>query len=157
MRANFRLFLVRPVAFLCLTAVLVFYAGTSYASGCKAPPGLKGTERHIVKFAINSTEITAKDQTSLKAAAERFKSHPSLQICVLGQSDRTGNADYNKKLAQERAEAVAAYLKESGLADKKFQVVSRGAVFTGSTDSFLGKLIGEDVAADRRVEITFYR
>ncbi len=52
---------------------------------------------------------------------------------------------------------MAAYLKESGLADKKFQVVSRGAVFTGSTDSFLGKILGEDVAADRRVEITFYR
>ena len=78
-----------------------------------------------------------------------------MQICVLGQADRTGNADYNKKLAQKRAEAVAAYLKESGLADKKFQVVSRGAVFTN--ESFLGKIIGEDVAADRRVEITFYR
>jgi outer membrane protein OmpA-like peptidoglycan-associated protein len=155
MSAKFGLSLVRRVAFLCLTALLVFYAGTSYASGCIAPAGLKGTERHIIKFAINSTEIGAKDQTSLKAAAERYKSHPSLQICVLGQADRTGNADYNKKLAQERAEAVAAHLKESGLAGKKFQVVSRGAVF--KKDSFLGKILGEDVAADRRVEVTFYR
>ncbi len=155
MSAKFGLSMVRRVAFLCLTALLVSYAGTSYASGCKAPAGLKGTERHIVKFAFDSAKIAAKDQTSLKAAAERFKSHPSLQVCVLGQADRTGNADYNKKLAQERAEAVAAYLKESGLADKKFQVVSRGAVF--KKDSFLGKILGEDVAADRRVEITFYR
>jgi len=155
MSTKFGLSLVRPVAFLCLTAFLVFYAGPSYASGCKAPPGLKGTERHIINFAVNSTEIDADDQKSLEAAAARFKSHPSLQVCVLGQSDRTGNADYNKKLAQDRAEAVAAYLKESGLADKKFQVVSRGAVF--KKDSFLGNILGEDVAADRRVEITFYR
>ncbi len=96
-----------------------------------------------------------RDKNSLKAAAERFKSNPNLQVCVLGQADRTGNADYNKKLALKRAEAVAAHLKEFGLAGKKFQVVSRGAVFTN--ESFLGKLIGEDVAADRRVEITFYR
>ncbi len=155
MRVNFGKSLVRPVVFSCLTALLVFYAGTSYASGCKAPAGLKGTERHIINFAFDSTEIDEKDKKSLEAAAERFKSNPNMQVCVLGQADRTGNADYNKKLALERAEAVAAYLKESGLADKKFQVVSRGAVFTN--DSFLGKLIGEDVAADRRVEITFYR
>ncbi len=45
MSTKFGLSWVRRVAFLCLTAVLVFYAGTSYASGCKAPagrsPGLK--------------------------------------------------------------------------------------------------------------------
>ena len=155
MSAKFGLSLVRPVAFLCLTALLVFYAGTSYASGCKAPAGLKGTERHIINFAVNSTEIDANDQKSLEAAAARFKSHPSLQVCVLGQADRTGNADYNEKLALDRAEAVADYLKESGLADKKFQVVGRGAVF--KKDSFMGKILGEDVAADRRVEITLYR
>ena len=155
MSAKFGLSLVRPVAFLCLTALLVFYAGTSYASGCKAPAGLKGTERHIVKFAFDSTKIDEKDKNSLKAAAERFKSNPNMQICVLGQADRTGNADYNEKLALDRAEAVAAYLKESGLAGKKFQVVGRGAVF--KKDSFLGKILGEDVTADRRVEITFYR
>jgi len=155
MSAKFGLSLVGRVAFLCLTALLVFYAGTSYASGCKAPAGLKGTERHIINFAFDSTKIDEKDKNSLKAAAERFKSHPSLQVCVLGQSDRTGNADYNKKLAQERAEAVAAYLKESGLAGKKFHVISRGAVF--KSDSFVGRILGEDVAADRRVEISFYR
>ncbi len=155
MSTKFRLSLVRPVVFLCLTALLVFYAGTSYASGCKAPAGLKGTERHIINFAFDSTEIDEKDKNSLKAMVERFKSNPNMQICVLGQADRTGNADYNEKLALDRAEAVAAYLKESGLAGKKFQVVGRGAVF--KKDSFLGKILGEDVAADRRVEITFYR
>ena len=155
MRANLGMLFVRPVVFLCLMAMLVFYAGTSYASGCKAPAGLKGTERHIINFAFDSTKIDEKDKNFLKAAAERFKSNPNMQICVLGQADRTGNADYNKKLAQERAEAVAAHLKESGLAGKKFQVVSRGAVF--KKDSFLGKILGEDVTADRRVEVTFYR
>ncbi len=155
MRTKFGKSLVRPLAFFCAMALLVFYAGTSYASGCKAPAGLKGTERHIINFAFDSTKIDEEDKNSLKAAAERFKSHPSLQICVLGQADRTGNADYNEKLALDRAEAVAAYLKESGLADKKFQVVGRGAVFTSG--SFMGKILGEDVAADRRVEITFYR
>ena len=155
MNAKFGMSLVRRGVFLCLTALLVFYAGTSYASGCIAPAGLKGTERHIIKFAVNSTEIGAKDKNTLKAAAERYKSNPNMEICVLGQADRTGNADYNEKLALERAEAVAAYLKESGLTGKKFQVVGRGAVF--KKDSFLGKILGEDVAADRRVEITFYR
>jgi len=155
MSATFGMSLVRRVAFLCLTALLVFYAGTSYASSCIAPAGLKGTERHIINFAFDSTKIDEKDKNTLKAAAERYKSNPNMQICVLGQADRTGNADYNKKLALERAEAVAAYLKESGLAGKKFHVVSRGAVF--KKDSFLGKILGEDVAADRRVEISFYR
>jgi outer membrane protein OmpA-like peptidoglycan-associated protein len=114
------------------------------------------------------TEISPEEQAWLEAEAKRFQSHPSLEVCVIGQADKTGDTELNKKLALERAETVAAFLKEKGLADKKFQVVGRGEAFGdtkdscgeafGDTkDSLLGKVLEGELAADRRVEVTIYR
>ena len=52
---------------------------------------------------------------------------------------------------------MAAFLKEKGLADKKFQVVGRGEAFGDTKDSLLGKVLEGELAADRRVEVTIYR
>jgi outer membrane protein OmpA-like peptidoglycan-associated protein len=52
---------------------------------------------------------------------------------------------------------VAAFLKEKGLGDKKFQVVGRGEAFGDTKDSLIGNLLEGELAADRRVEVTIYR
>ena len=48
---------------------------------------------------------------------------------------------------------MAAFLKEKGLADKKFQVVGRGEAFGDTKDSLVGTVLQGESAADRRVEV----
>jgi len=81
------------------------------AADYKRPPGLKGTTLHVIKFDTGSVEISPEDQAWLQAQAERFQSHPGLEVCVIGQADKTGDTELNKKLSLDRAEAVAAFLK----------------------------------------------
>jgi len=132
-------------------------AGAAEAGDCTRPKGLKGSAPHVIKFETGSVEISPEEQAWLEDQASRFQSHPSLEVCVIGQADKTGNPELNKKLALERAETVAAFLKEKGLGEKKFQVVGRGEAFGDTKDSLIGKLLEGESAADRRVEVTIYR
>lgn len=143
-----------PALAACL---MVLGAGVADAADCTRPKGLKGQTPHVIKFDPGSVTISPEEQAWLTAEAERFQSHPSLEVCVIGQADKTGDTELNKKLALERAETVAAFLKEKGLGDKKFQVVGRGEAFGDTKDSLIGKLLEGDLAADRRVEVTIYR
>jgi outer membrane protein OmpA-like peptidoglycan-associated protein len=151
-RNSFRFFIVAVAA--CL---MVVGASAAEAADCKRPKGLKGTTPHAIKFETGSVEISPADQAWLQAQAERFQSHPSLEVCVIGQADKTGDTELNKKLALNRAEAVAAFLKGKGLGDKKFQIVGRREAFGDTKDSLLGKILEGELAADRRVEVTLYR
>ena len=137
--------------------VLVGVHAAAEAADCVRPKGLEGTTPHVIKFETGSTEISPEEQAWLEAQAERFQSHPSLEVCVIGQADKTGDTELNKKLAMERAETVAAFLKEKGLAEKKFQVVGRGEAFGDTKDSLLGKVLEGELETDRRVEVTIYR
>ena len=143
-----------PAAAACL---MMIGTGVADAADCKRPKGLKGTTPHVIKFETGSAEISPEDRAWLEAQAARFQSHPSLEVCVIGQADKTGDTEFNKKLALERAETVAAFLKEKGLGDKKFQVVGRGEAFGDTKDSLIGKVLEGELALDRRVEVTIYR
>jgi len=136
---------------------MVLVASAAEAADCTRPKGLKGTTPHVIKFETGSTEISPEEQAWLADQAERFQSHPSLEVCVIGQADKTGDTELNMKLALERAETVAAFLQEKGLGDKKFQVVGRGEAFGDTKDSLIGKVLEGELAADRRVEVTIYR
>ena len=151
-RNSYRFFIVAVAA--CLT---VISASATEAADCTRPKGPKGSTPHVIKFETGSAEISPEEQTWLQDQAERFQSHPSLEVCVIGQADKTGDTELNKQLALERAETVAAFLKEKGLGDKKFQVVGRGEAFGDTKDSLIGNLLEGELAADRRVEVTIYR
>ena len=142
---------------LVAAGLLLATTGIAEAADCVRPKGLKGSTPHVIKFETGSTEISPEEQAWLQDQAERFQSHPSLQVCVIGQADKTGDTELNKKIAMERAETVAAFLKEKGLADKTFQVVGRGEAFGDTKESLLGKVLEGDLAADRRVEVILYR
>jgi outer membrane protein OmpA-like peptidoglycan-associated protein len=137
--------------------LIIFGTGSALAGECKWPNGMRASSPHVIHFETDSTEIGAEDQAWLKSAAERQKDHPSVQVCVLGQADKQGDVEYNKKLALRRAEAVVSFLKANGLADKTFQIVGRGEAFGDSSDSLLSNIFGEENVGDRRVEVRFYR
>lgn len=61
-----------------------------------------------VRFLINSAEIMPTEQVNIYNMAEWLKSNPKENIQVVGYADRnTGSAEYNLKLSERRANAVA--------------------------------------------------
>jgi outer membrane protein OmpA-like peptidoglycan-associated protein len=130
-------------------------AGSAVAAqDCKRPPGGKVHVPKSVNFDLNSTEIGEQDEKQLMEMAQRFAGNPNIEICLVGMTDRSGNAEHNKMLAMERAEAVEKLLKANGLSGNKFQLVARGQAF--ADDSWIGKLLGSKPSdSNRRVDVLF--
>lgn len=68
-----------------------------------------------VKFATDSAELTAEDQTTLDRAADIMRGNPSAHLRLEGYTDSTGSDPHNLNLSQRRALAVANYLKTKGI------------------------------------------
>ena len=94
-------------------------------------------------------------QSDLDKVAEEFKASNGAQmIYVTGHSDRTGNAQANKALSLQRANAVRDYLVKKGVAKNRitFSGVGSSKSIT-QCNSEKGKALTECLAPDRRVEV----
>ncbi len=133
-------------------ASVLMLAPASAVEDCKRPTSGTVHTPKAISFDLNSKAIKPEYQTQLTEIAKRYTGNPNIQLCVIGMTDRSGNADYNKKLAMERATAVADFLKSAGLKDNKYQIVARGQTF--SDDSWIGSLLGDKPSeSQRRVEL----
>jgi outer membrane protein OmpA-like peptidoglycan-associated protein len=77
------------------------------------------------------------------------KKYNKTVVEVAGHTDNTGPADYNQKLSERRANAVAQYLESQGLVSNR--VVTIGA---GETRPVADNSTPEGRQANRRVELT---
>jgi OOP family OmpA-OmpF porin len=97
------------------------------ANGC---PVQASRILHSVNFALNKSEITANGKDALQIEASRlkavFKQHPSAHALILGYTDNTGSASYNKKLSQKRADSVRTYLIKQGVSPSKLETRGKG-------------------------------
>jgi OOP family OmpA-OmpF porin len=141
-----------PMA-IAIAVMALIEPGPASAEECVRPRGPDILATTIVYFDFDSTKIPQDAEAKLKEIADRFKGHPSLAVCSLGQADRAGAADYNQKLALRRAAAVADVLKANGLQGAAYQIKSRGQ--SGSDNDLLEKLFGDNLnfKNDRRVEV----
>lgn len=70
-------------------------------------PGLKS----FVTFTIGRSEVAAKQEMNIQAAADYLKQYPEAKVKVVGYADTaTGNEQINSRLSKARAEAVAQLL-----------------------------------------------
>jgi OmpA-OmpF porin, OOP family len=67
-----------------------------------------------VKFAIGSSNVSAKDQEELKKLAETARGLTGYIVEVTGYADATGSAAINTKLSEDRAKAVITCLMQQG-------------------------------------------
>jgi outer membrane protein OmpA-like peptidoglycan-associated protein len=102
-------------------------------------------------FKFDSAELTDEAKSKIDKPFQKYKGKGKLteNIRVLGFTDSDGSAEYNQKLSERRAQAVATYLESnSNVSDNEIEVIGMGEanpLYDNNTD--VGK------ARNRRVEI----
>lgn len=102
-----------------------------------------------ITFAVNEYSVRPEFYGVLNSVGKVFDKYERTYVSIAGHTDSTGTDDYNYRLSQDRANAVAAYLIENaGLLPERFIVNGYGEAYPiadNSTD--YGR------AQNRRVEI----
>ena len=118
-------------------------------AGCKAGKD-QWFDFDNINFETGSARLTAASQVQVNNLNAILKAYPKAEIKIGGYTDKTGNDAANKKLSEERAEAVTAALKAAGAADKQLlEPEGYGSQFAkvASTAS------DEERRADRRIAV----
>jgi len=63
-----------------------------------------------VRFDFNSAELHAEAKEQLDETAEKYRNQKGYLLQVVGFASSDGNEEYNRRLSQQRAEAVVTYL-----------------------------------------------
>ena len=100
-----------------------------------------------VYFESNSARLTSQSSAALDEAGAALEKYPALRLEVEGHSDVIGDARYNQRLSQARAEAVRDYLL-AHFSLKKNHFSARG--YGESRPESEGRT-AEDLQRDRRV------
>jgi outer membrane protein OmpA-like peptidoglycan-associated protein len=78
-------------------------------------------------FDFNKATLRPESITELKTLVRFLESNPKIRIEVAGHTDSIGTAEVNRKLSQERAEAVQAYLTQHGIPASRTRAKGYGA------------------------------
>lgn len=131
--------------------------GVPEEKGCPA----KINEQELLKiaksinFATGKATILRTSFASLDNLAALLNLNPSVKIIVEGHTDNVGNRAANKKLSQQRADAIKAYLVKKGISADRIKAIGYGdeRPADGNTDIKAGNKTPQQRAANRRVEI----
>jgi OOP family OmpA-OmpF porin len=103
-----------------------------------------------VYFPSGSTTISAKDKDALLQVAHDAVNLKGYLVQVKGYADSSGNAAMNQKLSMERAQAVIAFLLQSGNVPLR-HIVAPGAM--GEADPAATNETAQGRSENRRVEV----
>ena len=101
-----------------------------------------------VTFATNSSTISSRFTNTLDSIASVLKEYPDSNISVSGHTDSSGNDAINNPLSVNRANSVANYLKQEGIASSRITAVGYGSKQPVASNS-----TSDGRAQNRRVEI----
>jgi len=79
-----------------------------------------------VYFDFDKSDIKQEYRGDLDNAAKYLKSNPKVKVTVVGHCDPRGTEEYNMALGERRAKAIQEYLVNSGIAEDRISVVSKG-------------------------------
>jgi len=101
-----------------------------------------------IQFKFSQAVITPESLKTLNEVADILKANPELKLTIEGHTSNDGVYASNKKLSQERANNVKAYLESKGIAASRLTAIGYGPDRLIST----GKTAAEK-AKNRRVEM----
>jgi OmpA-OmpF porin, OOP family len=106
-----------------------------------------------VNFNTGSADISGSSTKELEKIYNLLIQAENSKLTIVGHTDNVGNADLNKYLSKNRAEAVVNYLKNKGIPESRFQLIDGkgSAEPLGDNNTTAGK------AQNRRVVITFLK
>lgn len=81
----------------------------------------------IINFDSASTEIPEANKSILDQAAVLMQRAPQVRLTVKGHTDAVGDANANKTLSQQRAQAVVDYLVSRGVNPGQLQAIGFGS------------------------------
>lgn len=101
-----------------------------------------------VTFAPNKAQLSSNAMQVLNIVAQSLKEHPDAHVEVAGYTDSTGSAALNRRLSQNRAQAVRAFLIKQGVPAE--QLTAKGY---GPANPIAPNDTPENRAKNRRVEL----
>jgi outer membrane protein OmpA-like peptidoglycan-associated protein len=99
-------------------------------------------------FAVNSAQIQPGFYSTLDKIAKIVNKYGKTHLDVVGYTDSTGSAAYNKKLSEKRAGSVVAYLGNRGVIPQRLSAYGMGEEKPRASNA-----TAEGRAQNRRVEI----
>lgn len=118
------------------------------APATQVAPAAAFPDLGTVHFETNKATLTPDAQNTLDKAADAMKSNPNAHLRLEGYTDSTGTDPHNLTLSQQRAIAVADYLKSKGIDGARLTGNGFGPDNPAATnDTSAGK------ADNRRVEL----
>lgn len=87
---------------------------------------LKPAYNQVYYFDFNQYDVHQDDIASLNVQAGYLTAHSNAKVRIEGNADERGSREYNIALGWKRAKAVAAILKQQGVADTQIAMVSFG-------------------------------
>src|SRR3569623_253059 len=119
--------------------------------------GIIVTMKDKILFDFNSSELKASSRASLQKMADVFKKYEKTNLTVTGHTDNVGSADYNLKLSERRAKAVADYLMTLGVPQGRMRIMGFGFERQGaSNDSAGGRWLKKCSGAAFHERVTAY-
>lgn len=109
---------------------------------------LKLTMSSEVGFDFDSATVKSSFYSSLNKIADIMNRYPQTVIAVVGHTDSIGNPDYNLRLSLRRANAVADYLMDQGVARYRLSTEGRGQL-----EPIASNATAAGRSENRRVEI----
>ncbi len=110
--------------------------------------GIKITFDSGLLFETNSSRLSSASEGNIRELAKILSKYDDTDILVEGHTDSTGSKEYNQKLSEQRADAVANFTKGQGVKGSRFTTFGYGETQPLSPNS---TTTGRQ--ANRRVEI----
>ena len=109
---------------------------------------IEGAQVEQILFGFNSSTLSNAAKQSLREFAGVLKSDPTLDIAIIGHTDKVGTQEANQKVSNNRAYAVENYLQSCGVQPSQFKTVE-GVGYSQYDESLTA-------AQNRRVEVYMY-
>lgn len=101
-----------------------------------------------ILFGFNSSTLSNSAKQSLREFSNILKADPTLDIAIIGHTDKVGTYDANQKVSANRAYAVENYLQSCGVNPSQFKSV-QGVGYSQYNDAL-------PADQNRRVEVYMY-
>lgn len=113
--------------------------------------GIKVTFDSGILFNTDSSELLPEARANIESLDSILKKYPDTNILIEGDTDNIGTSEYNQKLSERRAQAVADFQKMLGIPSSRITIVGQGEMNPiASNDSEYGR------QQNRRVEVAIF-